>query len=59
MEEVGVLYAIDPKRPGSLLFEKMRKATKQDVESKATKGKKQRRAELKSRRKRKHSMLKS
>jgi hypothetical protein len=62
LEEVGVLYATDPKRPGSLLFEKMRKATKHDVESKATKGKKQRKAKLKSRRKKKkkkHSMLKS
>jgi hypothetical protein len=54
LEEVGVLFASDPKLPGSILFEKLKKATKQDVESKSSKEKKRRRAELKAKRKKKH-----
>jgi hypothetical protein len=54
LEEVGVMFASDPKLPGSIIFEKLKKATKQDVESKSTKEKKRRRAELKAKRKKKH-----
>jgi hypothetical protein len=54
LEEVGVMFASDPKLPGSIIFEKLKRATEQDAESKSTKAKKRRRAELKAKRKKKH-----
>lgn len=53
LQELGVLYATDANRPGTILLEKLKRSSKRDAEHKLGKVQKRRRMELKYKRKKK------